>query len=108
MSRLSISRRLASLLETAEQVDRQAVAVHRMKPAVRIHYDRWRAECDRVTAEIGGPAAVYAAWADDGVWSLPEPPRAVAEALGIAAAPIVTDDMTVRQLAEAWAAMIED
>lgn len=107
MSRTSISRRLQALLEAAERVDPQAVAVHRMAPATRLRYDNWRSECDRITDEMDGDEAVYRSYLDTGTWPLPKPPQAVAAALGLDAPPIVTDDTDIHDLAEAWAAMIE-
>ena len=35
MSRVSLSRRLAAILDTAERIDPMAVAVHRLPPAFR-------------------------------------------------------------------------
>ena len=107
MSRTSISRRLQALLEAAERVDPQAVAVHRMAPATRLRFDAWRTECDRLTDEMGGGEALYRSYLDADEWPLPPPPKAVAAALGLDARPIVTDDTDIHDLAEAWAAMIE-
>ena len=108
MSRVSISRRLQALLESAERIDPRAAAVHKMKPAIRLRYDHWRSECDRLTADMGDPGALYASYVDTGEWPLPAPPRAVAEALGLDAGPILTDDMSVADVAELYAAMIAD
>lgn len=108
MSRVSISRRLAALLESAERIDPQAAAVYRMKPATRIRHDNWRARCDRITDELGGGETLYAAYVDTGEWPLPDPPDAVAEALGLNARPVLTDDMSVANVAELYAAMIAD
>lgn len=109
MSRVSISRRLQALFESAERIDVQAVAIHRMAPATRQRHDNWRAHCNRLTADMGGPGALYASYVDTGTWPLPDPPRAVAEALGVAdAGPVLTTDTTLQEAADAWAAMIAD
>lgn len=108
MSRVSISRRLQALLEAAERVDPHAVAVHRMAPATRLRFDNWRERCDQITDQLGGCGALYASYVDTGTWPLPDPPRAVAEALGFNAGPIVTDAMSLTEVAERYAAMIED
>jgi len=55
---------------------------------------------------LGGGEALYAAYLESGEWPLPDPPRAVAAALGLNAA-VLTDAMSVADLAEAWSAMIE-
>lgn len=109
MSRTSISRRLQALLEAAERVDPQAVAVYRMKPATRLRFDNWRSECDRITDEMGGGAALYAHYVDTAEWPLPDAPCSVAKALGVAdAGPVLTTDTTLHEAADAWAVMIED
>ena len=109
MSRVSISRRLQALFESAERIDPRAAAVHKMKPALRMRYDNWRSECDAITEQMGGGEAVYRSYLDTGTWPLPDTPRAVAEALGIAdAGPVLTADTTLQEAADAWAAMIAD
>lgn len=108
MSRVSISRRLQALLESAERIDPQATAVHRMAPATRLRYDNWRSECDRITDEMGGGEALYAAYVESGEWPLPDPPRAVAAALGLYGGPVLTADTTLQEAAELYAAMIAD
>ena len=108
MSRVSLNRRLEAVLAAAERVNPQAAAVHRMAPATRLRFDNWRAQCDAITDEMGGGEALYASYIDTGTWPLPDPPKAVAAALGIAdAGPVLTEEMSVADLAEAWAAMIE-
>ena len=62
MSRVSLSRRLQAALEAVENINPQAARVHRMKPATRLRYNIWRAECERVMAEYGDPAAAFAAY----------------------------------------------
>lgn len=108
MSRTSISRRLQALLESAARIDPQAVAVHKMKPATRLRYDNWRAQCDAITDELGGGEAVYRTYLESGEWPLPDAPRAVADALGMNAGPVLLDTMTLQEAADAWAAMIAD
>lgn len=108
MSRVSISRRLQALLEAAERVDPQAAAVYRMAPATRLRYDNWRSECDQITDELGGGEAVYRTYLETGTWPLPDPPRAVAAALGLDGGPVLTADTTLQEAAELYAAMIAD
>jgi len=108
VSRVSLSRRLQALFETADKIDPQATAVHRMKPATRLRFDHWRACCDRITDELGGGETLYQAYVETGEWPLPEPPRAVAEALGMDDGPVLLETMDVRELAEIYAAMIAD
>lgn len=108
MSRVSISRRLAALLESAERIDPQAAAVYRMAPATRLRFDNWRSECDRITDAMGGGEALYAHYVDTGEWPLLDPPGEVAEALGLDVGPVLTADTTLQEAADAWAAMIAD
>ena len=82
MSRVSISRRLQTLLKSAERMDPPAAAVHRMPPATRLRFDGWRARCDAITAQYPNGAALYEAILSNELVT-PDPPRAVAEALGI-------------------------
>lgn len=107
MSRVSFNRRLEAVLAAAERVNPFAARVYRMAPATRLRFDAWRTRCDRITAQLGGGEALYTAYLESGEWPLPDPPRAVAEALGLNAGPIVTDTMTLRQAVELYAAMIE-
>lgn len=107
MSRVSLNRRLEAVLAAAERVDPQAAAVYRMPPATRLRFDNWRERCDRITDAMGGGEALYAHYVDTGTWPLPDPPKAVAETLGLDGGPIVTDTMSVRELAEIYTSMIE-
>ena len=107
MSRVSLNRRLEAVLAAAERANPQAAAVYRLPPALRQRYNAWRAQCDTITDEIGSGGALYAAYLESGEWPLPDPPRAVAEALGLDGGPIVTDTMSVQQAADLWARMVE-
>lgn len=107
MSRVSLNRRLEAILAAADRIDPVAARVHRLPPALRQRYDVWRAQCDRLTDGMGGGAALYEAYLESGEWPLPDPPRAVAEALGLNGGPIVTDAMSVQQAADLWAEMVE-
>ena len=108
MSRVSLNRRLEAVLAAAERVNPQAAAVYRLPPALRQRYDTWRTECDRLTDEMGGGEALYAAYLECGEWPLPDPPRAVAEALGLNAGPVLRDTMTLQEVATVWADMVGD
>lgn len=107
MSRVSISRRLQALLESAERIDPQATAVHKMKPATRLRYDNWRDQCDAITDELGGGEAVYRTYLETGTWPLPDPPRAVAKALGLDGGPLLLESTTLQEAADLWADMVE-
>lgn len=108
MSRVSLNRRLEAVLAAAERVNPQAAAVYRLPPALRQRYEAWRTECDRLTDEMGGGEALYAAYLESGEWPLPDPPRAVAEALGMNTGPVLLDTMTLQQAADLWAGMVGD
>ena len=105
MSRVSLNRRLEAILAAAERVDPVAARVYRLPPALRQRYDTWRAQCDAVQAQYGDGAALYEAMLS-GELVTPDPPRAVAEALGLNAGPIVTDTMSVQEAADLYASMI--
>jgi len=108
MSRVSLNRRLEAVLAAAERVNPQAAAVYRLPPGLRQRYDAWRAQCDAVQSQYGEGGALYEAMLS-GELVTPDPPRAVAEALGVAdAGPIVTDAMTLQQVADLWADMVEE
>lgn len=107
MSRVSLSRRLAAILEAAERVDPVAARVHRMKPAVRARFEAWQAECACVVAEHGDPADVYAAYLETDEWPMPPPPADVARALGLEAAPVLVETMSDADLADLWRRMCE-
>ncbi|MBO6768315.1 MAG: hypothetical protein JJ901_08435 [Erythrobacter sp.] len=106
MSRVSFNRRLEAVLAAAERVNPQAAAVYRLPPALRQRYDAWRTQCDAVQSQYGEGGALYAAMLS-GELVTPDPPRTVAEALGLNASPIVTDAMTLQQVADLYASMIE-
>ena len=108
MSRVSIARRLAAILEAAERVDPQAARVHRMKPAVRARYETWCSECARITDDAGGPEAAFAAYLESGEWGTPAPPADVTQALGLEAVPVLSDDMSDTEIADLWRVMCED
>lgn len=109
MSRVSLSRRLDAIRNAAERIDPQASRVFRMPPALRMRYDLWRAECDRMHDEIErvhGPGASYVAYLD-GTFATPDPPRAVAEALGVIDMPVLLESMSLVEVAATYAAMVE-
>lgn len=109
MSRVSLNRRLQAVLEAAEAVDPHAVKLHRMAPATRAQYDRWRRCCDAEYARFAGQpdgAAFEALLA--GTLHLPEPPRCVAEALGLPEPIVLHEDLTSGELEALWSAMIGD
>jgi hypothetical protein len=108
MSRVSLGRRLQGVLEQAERINPQAARVHRMAPAVRAQFDRWRAVCDSAHAPFAGdePGAAYAALLA-GEFVTPEPPRAVADALQLPATPVLHESLTTDDLARMWADMID-
>lgn len=109
MSRVSLTRRLAAVLEAAERIDPLVARVYRLPPALRLRYDAWRAECDAIYARLereGGPAAIYAAMIE-GELVTPDPPRAVAVALGLNGGPTLLDTMSVQEAADLWARMVE-
>ena len=101
MSRVSLSRRLQAVLEAVENIDPQAARVHRMKPATRLRFDVWQAECTRVMAEHGDPAAAFAAYLA-GELETPDPPKDVAEALRLRPAPVLREGMSVHECAEIY------
>lgn len=110
MSRVSLNRRLDALRSAAERIDPRVLAVHRLPPALRMSYDNWRRECDRVYADLereGGPGASYEALIE-GTLALPEPPRPVADALGITRGPVVPAGASDSEVAEIYRAMIDD
>lgn len=108
MSRISLSRRLAALLEAAEQIDPRATAVHRMPPATRLRYELWRVECDAVH-ERYAPGELYAAYLDTSEWpETPEPHPDVASALGMTDPPHIPADATTEEVASMYADMIGD
>ena len=109
MSRTSLNRRLLALLEAAEQFDPHAVRLHRLTPAVRAEYDRWRRTCDAEHARFADQpdGAAYSALLD-GTLHLPPPPRAVAAALQMPKPATLTDDMTTAEIAALYTQMIGD
>lgn len=108
MSRVSLARRLAAILEAAERVDPQAARVHRMKPAVRARYEVWQQQCAAIIEEAGGPEAAFAAYVETGEWGTPSPPRDVATALGVEEAPVMLETMSDAEIADLWRVMCED
>ena len=109
MSKIGLSARLAAILDTAERINPMAARVHRLPPALRIRYDNWRSECDRLHDEIEREhesGASYAAYLD-GKFATPEPPRAVAGALGLLAVPVLLESMTLREVAAIYAVMVD-
>lgn len=108
MSRVSLSRRLGAVLAAAERVDPIATAVYRMQPATRLRHGIWRSECNTIINGMGGGEALYAHYVETGEWLLPDPPRCVAEALGITdAAPVLTDDLSAADVAAIYADTVE-
>lgn len=109
MSRVSLNRRLAAVLDAAERIDPIAVRLYRLPPALRVRYDIWRAECDAIATRYENSAnsgALYEAMLD-GEFVTPDPPRAVAEALGWIDVPVLPETLTLNDLAELWARMID-
>lgn len=107
MSRVGLGRRLQAVLEQAERINPHAARVHRMAPAVRASYDRWRRACDaeheRFADDDGG---AYAALLR-GELVTPEPPRAVAIALQLKPAPVLPDSLTTSEIEAIYRAMLE-
>ena len=106
MSRVSLNRRLEAVLAAAERVNPQAAAVYRLPPALRQRYDAWRAQCDAVQSQYGEGGALYEAMLS-GELVTPDPPRAVAEALGLNAGPLLLETTTLQEVADLWADMVE-
>lgn len=107
MSKIGISARIAAIMEAAENIDPMAARIHRLPPALRARYETWRTECARIMDEAGDPAAAYDAYLDSGTWGTPDPPRDVAAALELQGAPVLTVDMSERDVAERWYAMVD-
>jgi hypothetical protein len=108
MSRVSLSQRIRTMIETAAAIDPQAVAVHRLSLELRRSYDSWRAENKAIHAAIEaaeGPGASYARIADGQDVTLPMPSD-VARALNVPAPPVFADDMRLDQLERMYAEMI--
>lgn len=96
------------MIEAAQHIDPQAVAVHRLSPALRRSYDSWRAENAAIHARFEateGLGAVYARLMDGEDVTLPMPSD-VAAALNVPAMPIFTADMTLGELERRYAEMI--
>lgn len=107
MSKIGIAARLAAIMEAAASIDPMAVRIHRLPPALRARYEAWRSECARIMDEAGDPAAAYEAYLDSGTFSTPAPPRDVAAALELQGAPFLSSDMSERDVAERWYAMVD-
>ena len=107
MSKIGISARIAAIMEAAENIDPMAARIHRLPPALRARYETWRTECARIMDEAGDPAAAYDAYLDSGTWGTPDPPRAVAAALELQGAPVLTVDMSAQQVADVWKVMVD-
>lgn len=106
MSKIGLAARLVAILDAAERVDRMAARVYRLPPALAVRYENWQAECDRIAAEQAFPGAMYAQYLEAGEWPTPAPSRAVAEALRIERAPVLSEDMTERDAADLWNSMV--
>ena len=109
MSRVSLTRRLETIRNAADRIDPFASRVHRLSPALRASYDRWRDERGRSIASLearDGPGGAYAAMIEDTV-VMPDPPQQIADALGIAPIEPLLADATCDDLAQRYAAMIE-
>lgn len=108
MSRVGLGRRLRAVLAAAETIDPYAARVHRMTPAVRLQFDRWQHACNAEHARFAGHelGAAYAALLE-GALHLPEPPRAVADALQLKPAPMLSDSLTLGEIEAIYRAMIE-
>ncbi|MGB3752751.1 MAG: hypothetical protein WA954_02515 [Parerythrobacter sp.] len=107
---MSLTNRLAAIVEAAERIDPYVARVHRLKPAMRMRYDMWRADCDLLHDEAqrnGGAGAAYEGMLD-GTFTTPAPSRVLADALALADPPHLPDTMDTHDLAAAWAAMIAD
>lgn len=110
MSRVSLNRRLEAIRDAAQRIDPRAAAVHHMRPATRLRYDNWRAECDAMLKEAaseGGPGAAYEAMIE-GRLELPCPPRAVREALAIEDGPTIPHGASPSDIAALWRTMAGD
>lgn len=104
MSRVSLSRRLAAVLDAAESIDPLATRIHRLPDALRMRYDVWRAQCE-AQCSYGNGAAYEAMLAGDIV--LHDPPRAVAQAVGIERPPVLPDTMSLAELSDLYRVMCE-
>ncbi|MEP3143317.1 hypothetical protein [Qipengyuania citrea] len=107
MSKIGISARIAAIMEAAENIDPMAARIHRLPPALRARYEAWRSECARIMHEAGDPAAAYETYLDTGTIGTPDPPRDVAAALELQGAPFLPADMSERDVAERWYAMVD-
>lgn len=107
MTRVGLGRRLRAVLEAAETIDPYAARVHRMTPAVRLQFDRWRRSCDaeheRFADDNGGAFAAIL----EGALVVPEPPRAVAIALQLKPAPPLPDSLTLGEIEATYRALLE-
>lgn len=82
MSKVSLGRRIAALLEAAERIDPQTLAVHNMPPATRQRYELWRAEIGRIVDSFPPDGGWYEAFLEgDPAAQVPEPSRDVRMAL---------------------------
>ncbi|WP_296722344.1 hypothetical protein [Erythrobacter sp.] len=97
------------LIDRAEKHDPHAVRIYRMPPAVRAAHDLWRVECEAMIAAhvaTGGPGAAYQAFLE-GELMTPAPPRAVADALAMHGAPVLTADMSAADVAAIYQQMLD-
>ena len=105
MSRVSLSRRLAAVLDAAEQIDPIAAKVHRLPDALRLRYDLWRTRCAEIKAEYDS-GGIYDSMIS-GELVLPDPTRTVAEALGFERPPVLPDTLSMADLSEIYGAMCQ-
>lgn len=104
MSRVSLNRRLEAVLAAAEGIDPLAARIHRLPPALRQRYDAWRAECE-AQCDYGNGGAYERLLSGNLV--LPDPPRAVAQAVGIERAPRLPGSMNLSDLSDLYRVMCE-
>ena len=106
MSRVSLNRRLQALLDTAQRIDPEAVALHTMPPAIRSRYDAWLAgNAESAQPFDDGQGGIFAAILD-GRFEPDPMPRDVAQWLGISDPPVITVDMTTDDAADLYGRMI--
>lgn len=105
MSRNSLLKRLETIEAKVAEVDPLAVAVHRLKPAQRMQFDKHQAKLDARAARYPEPGSLYEALANDELGDITMP-YGLSEALGIE----VEIDLTgsLEQLADRYRSLAED
>ena len=108
MSRVGLFQRLKAVREAASKVNPFAARIHALQPATRLRYDRWRAECDAISARAereGGPGASFALCLSD-MLNFPKMPSDVARALEIEPFRGVPDCLSETDVADIWSDMV--